>query len=134
MAFNQKNEKEKEKNKHPTILKIPDELWNELKSIFPKEKQLKTVGGRPIISYRKVINGIIHVLRTEDASGKCYQKNTDWAIPVTVGFSNGITLISCIRKNVIQAIKTILMFVLDKCHLYIIYLISVFVHLRKFYR
>jgi transposase len=73
----QRRECIKEKNKHPTILNIPDELWNELKSIFPKEKPLKTVGGRPIIPYRKVIDGIIYVLRTEDASGKCYQKNTD---------------------------------------------------------
>jgi hypothetical protein len=54
----------KEENKHPTILKIPDELWDEIKSIFPKEKHLRTVGGRPIIPYRKVIDGIIYVLRT----------------------------------------------------------------------
>jgi hypothetical protein len=38
----------KEKNKHPTILKIPDELWDKIKSIFPKEKPLRTVG-RPIV-------------------------------------------------------------------------------------
>jgi hypothetical protein len=89
----QRRECIKEKNKHPTILNIPDELWNELKSIFPKEKPLKTVGGRPIIPYRKVIDGIIHVLRTEDARGRCYQKNTDLVLPVTVGFSNRIVLI-----------------------------------------
>jgi transposase len=72
----QRREYIKEKNKHPTILNIPDELWNELKTIFPKEKHLKTVG-RPIIPYRKVIDGNLYVLRTEDASGKYYQKNTD---------------------------------------------------------
>jgi transposase len=38
-------------------------LWNEIKSIFPKEKPLKTVGRR-IVPYRKVIDGIIYVLRT----------------------------------------------------------------------
>jgi transposase len=32
-------------------------------SIFPKEKPLKTVGGRPIIPYRKVMDGILYVLR-----------------------------------------------------------------------
>jgi transposase len=53
----------KEKIKHPTILKIPDELWNEIKNIFPKEKPLRTVG-RPIVPYRKVIDGILYVLRT----------------------------------------------------------------------
>jgi transposase len=64
VVFIQKKERTKEKNKHSTILNIPDELWNELKSIFPKEKPLKTVDGRPIIPYRKVIDGIIYVLRT----------------------------------------------------------------------
>jgi transposase len=59
----QRREYIKEKNKHPTILNIPDELWNELKTIFPKEKHLKTVG-RPIIPYRKVIDGNLYVLRT----------------------------------------------------------------------
>ncbi|HEY6536751.1 MAG TPA: hypothetical protein VIY08_13280 [Candidatus Nitrosocosmicus sp.] len=36
----------KEKNKHPTILKIPDRSWNKIKSILPKEKPLRTVGRR----------------------------------------------------------------------------------------
>jgi hypothetical protein len=91
VAFIQKNEKIKEKDKHPTILKIPDELWNEIKSIFPKEKPLRTVGSsRPIVRYRKVIDGVLYVLRTEDARGRCYQKNTDRVLPVIVGFKNGM--------------------------------------------
>jgi hypothetical protein len=50
VAFIQKNEKiKKDKNKHRTILKIPDELWAEIKNIFPKDKPLKTVDSRPII-------------------------------------------------------------------------------------
>jgi hypothetical protein len=94
VTFIQKKEKIKEKNKHSTILKIPDELWDKIKSIFPKEKPLRTVGSsRPIVRYRKVIDGISHVLRTEDARGRCYQKNTDLVLPVTVGFSNRIVLI-----------------------------------------
>jgi len=36
VAF-QKKEKLKKKNKHPTILKIPDVFWDKIKSIFPKE-------------------------------------------------------------------------------------------------
>jgi transposase len=64
VAFIQKNEKiKKEKNKHRTILKVPDELWNKIKNILPKEKPFKTVG-RPTVPYRKVIDGIIYVLRT----------------------------------------------------------------------
>jgi hypothetical protein len=95
----QRRECIKEKNKHPTILDIPDELWNEIKSIYPKEKQLKTVGGRPIVPYRKVIDGIIYVLRTEDVNGKCYQKNTDLVLLVIAGFSNGIALTSSKRDG-----------------------------------
>jgi transposase len=88
VVFIQKKERTKEKNKHSTILNIPDELWNELKSIFPKEKPLKTIDGRPIIPYRKVIDGIIYVLRTgcqwkmlpkEYGSGStCHRRFQEW--------------------------------------------------------
>ncbi|HEY6537231.1 MAG TPA: transposase [Candidatus Nitrosocosmicus sp.] len=46
------------------MLKVPDGLWDEIKSILPKEKPLKTVGSRTIIPNRKVIDGILYVLRT----------------------------------------------------------------------
>ena len=88
MSCIQKKElKKKEKNKHPTILKIPDKLWDEIKSILPKEKPLKTVG-RPIVPYRKVIDGILYVLRTgcqwkmlpkEYGSGStCHRRFQEW--------------------------------------------------------
>ncbi|HEY6534459.1 MAG TPA: transposase [Candidatus Nitrosocosmicus sp.] len=65
MAFIQKKEEIKKKeNKHRTILKVPDELWDKIKNIFPKGKPLRTVDGRPIVPYRKVIDGILYVLRT----------------------------------------------------------------------
>jgi len=77
----------KEKNIHPTILKIPDRLWDEIKSILPKEKPLRTVG-RPIVRYRKVIDGILYVLRTgcqwkmlpkEYGSGStCHRRFQEW--------------------------------------------------------
>ncbi len=60
MTCIQRMDSVKEKNKHPTILKIPDELWDEIKSILPKEKHPRTVG-RPIVRYRKVIDGILYV-------------------------------------------------------------------------
>ena len=47
----------------PTIKRIPDKLWDELKKVLPKEKPPKTVG-RPIVPYRKVLDGILYVLRT----------------------------------------------------------------------
>jgi transposase len=62
-CIQKKELKKKEKNTHPAILKIPDELWDKIKSILPKEKPLKTVG-RPIVRYRKVLDGILYVLRT----------------------------------------------------------------------
>jgi transposase len=50
------------KNKH-AITRIPDDLWDEIISILPKEKPGNTVG-RPIVPYRKVMDGIAYVLRT----------------------------------------------------------------------
>jgi transposase len=65
----------KDKNKHPTILKVPDELWDKIKVIFPKEKPLRTVvGSRPIIPYRKVIDGILYVLGTLGCQWKMLPK------------------------------------------------------------
>ncbi len=56
--------KDKKKNDTSTIVKIPDELWDEIKNILPKEKPFKTVG-RPIVTYRKVLDRILYILRTE---------------------------------------------------------------------
>ncbi len=64
----------KEKNKHSIILRIPEELWVEIKNILPKEKPLKTVGGRPIIPYKKVIDEILYVLRTRGCQWKMIPK------------------------------------------------------------
>ena len=49
-------------HKH-TITKIPDELWDEIVSVLPKEKPENAVG-RPIVPFRKVMDGIMYVLRT----------------------------------------------------------------------
>ena len=56
-------QKEKDERNNPTILKIPDKLWDEIRKILPKEKPSKTIG-RPIIPYRKVLDGILYILRT----------------------------------------------------------------------
>ncbi|HXT84486.1 MAG TPA: transposase [Verrucomicrobiae bacterium] len=47
--------------------------YGPLKSILPKETPLKTVG-RPIIRYRKVIDGILYVLRTRGSQWKMLPK------------------------------------------------------------
>jgi transposase len=78
---------EKSKHNHPTIRRIPDELWDEFKKILPREKPLKTVG-RPIVPYRKVLDWILYVLRTgcqwkmlpkEYGSGSvCHRRFQEW--------------------------------------------------------
>ena len=71
----------------PPIKRILDELWDEIKNVLPKEKSSKTVG-RPIIPYRKVLDGILYVLRTgcqwkmlpkEHGSGStCHRRFQQW--------------------------------------------------------
>ncbi|HXT84236.1 MAG TPA: transposase [Verrucomicrobiae bacterium] len=73
MTCIQRMDSVKEKNKHHTILKVLDELWDKIKNILPKDKPLKTVG-RPIIPYRKGIDGIIYVLRTVGCQWKMLPK------------------------------------------------------------
>ena len=47
----------KKKHLFPTIRKIPDDLWDEIKLILPSEKLDKTIG-RPIVPFRKILDGI----------------------------------------------------------------------------
>ena len=77
----------KKKHLFPTIRKIPDELWDEIKIILPPEKPDKTIG-RPIVPFRKVLDGILYVLRTgcqwkllpaEYGSGStCHRRFQEW--------------------------------------------------------
>ena len=70
-----------------TIICIPDELWNEIKNILPDEKP-KNTRGRSIVPYRKVLDGIMFVLRTgcqwkmlpkEYGSGStCHRRYQEW--------------------------------------------------------
>lgn len=89
MDYIQKEEIERNVKDHhpPPIKRIPDELWDEIKKILPKEKHPKTVG-RPIVPYRKVLDGILYVLRTgcqwkmlpkEYGSGStCHRRFQEW--------------------------------------------------------
>jgi transposase len=78
------------KKKHlPTIRKIPNGLWDEIKLILPSEKLDKTVG-RPVVPFRKVLDGILYVLRTgcqwkmlpeEYVSGStCHRRFQEWTV------------------------------------------------------
>jgi transposase len=75
-------------NKHVyTIISILNDLWNEIRKILPKEKPVNTVG-RPIVPYRKVLDGVLYVLRTgcqwkmlpkEYGSGStCHRRFQEW--------------------------------------------------------
>ena len=80
-------QKEEDKKDNCTILNIPDELWDEIRIILPKEKPPKTVG-RPIVPFRKVLDGILYILRTgcqwkmlpaEYGSGStCHRRFQEW--------------------------------------------------------
>ena len=65
MVFIEGRKEGRKKQHHlPTIRHIPDDLWNEVKNIFPAEKPVETIG-RPIVPFRKVLDGILlYVLRT----------------------------------------------------------------------
>lgn len=75
------------KKSMPTIWYIPDDLWEEFRNVLPPEKPARTVG-RPIVPYRKVLNGILYVLRTgcqwkkvpkEFGSGStCHTRFQEW--------------------------------------------------------
>ena len=70
-----------------TIIRIPDDLWNEIKNLLPDEKPDNTIG-RPIVPYRKVLDGIMFILRTgcqwkmllkEYGSGStCHRRFQEW--------------------------------------------------------
>lgn len=42
---------------------LPDELWERVKPLLPAEKPLGS-NGRPVVPFRKVMEGIFYVLRT----------------------------------------------------------------------
>ncbi len=78
----------KKKKYLPTIRRIPDDVWNEIKDILPPEKPPKTVG-RPAVPYMTVLDGILYVLRTgcqwkslpkEYGSGSttCHRRFQEW--------------------------------------------------------
>jgi len=48
-----------------TVKRIPDALWNEAKLLISSNRKLNNSIGRPAaISFRKVLDGILYVLRT----------------------------------------------------------------------
>ena len=56
----------------PTIWRLPDDLWEECRPLLPPEQPLGTPG-RPIVPFRRVLDGILYVLRT-GCQGKAVPK------------------------------------------------------------
>jgi transposase len=73
----------------PTVKRIPDEIWDEIRMILPPEKPDNTIG-RPAVSFKKVLDGILYILRTgcqwkmlpkEYGSGStCHRRFQQWSI------------------------------------------------------
>jgi transposase len=60
---------------------VSDELWNEIKPLLPKQP-VHPLGGRPFVSDRKCLTGIVFVLRT----------GMPWRfIPRELGCGSGVT-------------------------------------------
>ena len=78
------------RKKHlPTVRRIPDEVWNEVRRILPSEKPSNTKG-RPPVSYRKVLDGILYVLRTGcQWKMLCYPRTMALVLHVIEGSSSG---------------------------------------------
>ena len=55
------NNHNKNKNKS-VVTKISDKLWDRISTMLPTEKPNNTIG-RPAIPFRKVLNGIVYVLK-----------------------------------------------------------------------
>ena len=69
-----------------TIIRIPDDLWNEIKNILPNEKPENTIG-RPIVHTEKYL--MVSCLSLElDVSGKCYLKSMVLVPHATEDFRN----------------------------------------------
>ena len=70
-----------------TITKISDELWDNISDLLPNEKPKNTVG-RPTSPFRKILDGILYILRTgcqwkmlplEFGSGStCHRRFQQW--------------------------------------------------------
>jgi transposase len=86
MSGNKKTRKRKRKMLG-TIRRIPDDLWTEVQPLLPKEK-MRGTNGRPVVPFRKVLDGILYVLRTgcqwkalpaEYGSGStCHRRFQEW--------------------------------------------------------
>ena len=77
----------KKRKRLPTIWRVPDEMWARIQPLLPPQKPAGTPG-RPPVPFRKVLDGILYVLRTgcqwkavpkEFGSGStCHKRFQEW--------------------------------------------------------
>ncbi|MGP8056567.1 MAG: transposase [Nitrososphaerales archaeon] len=48
----------------PTTRRAPDDLWAEVASLLGEEEKVPGTRGRPPVPFRKVLDGILYVLKT----------------------------------------------------------------------
>ena len=83
---------------------LPDDLWNLLEPLFPAESAPGPQGGRPRISSRQALTGILFVLKTgipwEDLPAEmncgsgmtCWRRLRDWQLDGTWEKVHGVML------------------------------------------
>jgi transposase len=59
----QQYQRELNRKQLPTLWMIPEKMWQEIRPLLPPEKEPATPGRTPV-PFRKVMNGILFVLRT----------------------------------------------------------------------
>jgi putative transposase len=59
----QQYQRELNRKQLPTLWTIPEKMWQEIRPLLPPEKEPATPGRTPV-PFRKVMNGILFVLRT----------------------------------------------------------------------
>ena len=56
-------ERQRKRQRVPTVWRVPDEMWNRIAVLFPIEEFLPS-GGRRWLPPRRVLDGVLYVLRT----------------------------------------------------------------------
>ncbi|HEY6534951.1 MAG TPA: transposase [Candidatus Nitrosocosmicus sp.] len=85
-----------------------------MKNIFPPEKPLRTVG-RPIIPYRKVIDGILYVLRIVGCQWKMLPKEYGLGSTYHHGFQKWNSL-DIFEKRWIRILKSMMVLSVSTGH------------------
>lgn len=104
----EKCEGELQRTQLPTIWEVPDPMWEQIRDLLPPEKEAGTPG-RPPVPFRKVLNGILFVLRTG-----CHWN----AVPEKYGSGSTVhrRFQQWVRAGILDAIIQVMLDWYDQCH------------------